>query len=80
MLAVELLGVGEQRIEIGGEGVIQAAFGQDLPLIFETIEAKFNWFPRTIESVTNISFTISSNIRLKFPPSFVEAPWFAALK
>jgi len=38
LLAVELLSLGEQRIEIGGEGVIQAAFGQDLPLIFETIE------------------------------------------
>ncbi|MES1216935.1 MAG: hypothetical protein ABUT20_15575, partial [Bacteroidota bacterium] len=49
-------------------------------LIFGTIEGKFNWFPRTIESVNNIEFTISSNIRIKFPASFVQAPWFAALK
>ena len=49
-------------------------------LIFGTIEGRFNWFPRTLENVDNIKITLSGNIRFKFPQSFVQAPWFAALK
>lgn len=49
-------------------------------LIFGTIEGRLNWFPRTIENVDNIRITLSGNLRFKFPKSFVEGPWFAALK
>jgi hypothetical protein len=49
-------------------------------LIFGTIEGRFTWFPRTIDDVDNIKVTLSGNIRFKFPGSFVQAPWFAALQ
>jgi hypothetical protein len=49
-------------------------------LIFGTIEGRVTWFPRTIENINTISFSLSSNIRIKFPESFVQAPWFATIK
>jgi hypothetical protein len=49
-------------------------------LIFGTIEARFTWFPRTLYGVNNFTLRVSSNLRLKFTGSFVEPPWFAALR
>jgi hypothetical protein len=49
-------------------------------LIFGTIELRFTWFPRTAYDVNNISLNISSNLRLKFTGSFVQAPWFSLLR
>jgi hypothetical protein len=49
-------------------------------LIFGTIEARFTWFPRTLFGVNNFTLRVSSNLRLKFTGSFVEPPWFAALR
>ena len=49
-------------------------------LIFGTIEGRFTWFPRTLDNVDNIKIILSSNLRFKFPSSFVQAPWFAILK
>jgi hypothetical protein len=49
-------------------------------LIFGTIELRFTWFPRTAYDVNNISLNISSNLRLRFTGSFVQAPWFALVK
>ncbi len=49
-------------------------------LIFGTIEARFTWLPRTLYGVNNFTLRLSSNLRLKFTGSFVEPPWFAALR
>jgi hypothetical protein len=49
-------------------------------LIFGTIELRFTWFPRTAYDVNNISLNISSNLRLKFTGSFVQAPWFSLVR
>lgn len=49
-------------------------------LIFGTIELRFTWFPRTAYDVNNISLNVSSNLRLRFTGSFVQAPWFALVK
>jgi hypothetical protein len=49
-------------------------------LIFGTIEARFTWFPRTLYDVNNITLRVSSNLRVKFSGSFVQAPWFALVK
>lgn len=49
-------------------------------LIFGTIEARFTWFPRTVYDVNKISLRVSSNLRVRFTGSFVQAPWFAMMK
>ena len=49
-------------------------------LIFGTIEARFTWLPRTLYGVNNFTLRLSSNLRLKFTGSFVDPPWFAALR
>jgi hypothetical protein len=49
-------------------------------LIFGTIEARFNWFPRTLYGVNNFTLTVRSNLRVKFSGSFVEPPWFSSLR
>jgi hypothetical protein len=49
-------------------------------LIFGTIEMRFNWFPRTLYGVQNITLTVHSNLRVKFTGSFVQAPSFAMLQ
>lgn len=49
-------------------------------LIFGTIECRFTWFPRTAYDVNNISLNVSSNLRIRFTGSFVQAPWFALVK
>jgi len=49
-------------------------------LIFGTIECRFTWFPHTLYDVNNITIKVSSNLRVKFTGSFVQAPWFALVK
>lgn len=49
-------------------------------LIFGTIECRFTWFPHTVYRVNNFNITVSSNLQVKYSGSFVQAPWFSALK
>lgn len=45
-------------------------------LIFGTIELRFTWYPRIVEDITRFKVSISSNLRVKYSSSFVQAPGF----
>jgi hypothetical protein len=49
-------------------------------LVFGTIECRLTWFPRTAYDVNNVTVKVSSNLRVRFTGSFVQAPWFAMLR
>lgn len=49
-------------------------------LIFGTIECRVTWFPRTLYNVNNIEIRTTSNLRIRFSGSFVQAPWFTLLR
>ncbi|MFT3823904.1 MAG: hypothetical protein QM731_08280 [Chitinophagaceae bacterium] len=49
-------------------------------LIFGTIECRFMWFPRTLYNVNAIEVKMTSNLRLRFSGSFVQAPWYTLLR
>lgn len=43
-------------------------------LVFNTIEARVIYYPRTVERISNIGFSVQANIRLKYPDVLVTAP------
>lgn len=45
-------------------------------LVFGTIEFRLTYFPRAVEGVNTFSFSVSSNLRVKYTASFVKPPGF----
>ncbi|NOT76054.1 MAG: hypothetical protein HOP08_14100 [Cyclobacteriaceae bacterium] len=43
-------------------------------LIFNTIEARVFFYPRVVERIQHLSFSIGTNIRIKYPNTLVTAP------
>jgi hypothetical protein len=43
-------------------------------LIFNTIEMRIFYYPRTVERVPHVGFSIGTNIRIKYPTNLVTAP------
>ena len=43
-------------------------------LIFDTIEARFYYYPNTVESISHFGFTVSTHIRIKYPTNLVSPP------
>jgi hypothetical protein len=45
-------------------------------LVFGTIELRMMYYPRTVQDLSQFSFKVSSNLRVKYTASFVKAPAF----
>jgi len=45
-------------------------------LVFGTVEVKFFYYPRQIEDVSTFKIRVTSNLRIKYTGSFVQAPSF----
>ncbi len=43
-------------------------------LIFNTIEARLYYYPRTVEGIDHFKFTITTNLRVKYPTNLVNKP------
>jgi hypothetical protein len=43
-------------------------------LVFNTIEARILYYPRTIENISHVGFTIQANLKIKYPTTLVNAP------
>jgi hypothetical protein len=43
-------------------------------LVFNTIEARVIYYPKTVERISNIGFSVQANIKLKYPDALVTAP------
>lgn len=43
-------------------------------LVFNTIEARILYYPKTVENIKSIGFSIQANIRIKYPTTLVSAP------
>jgi len=45
-------------------------------LVFGTIELRFVWFPRVVETVPQFRLSVTTNLRVKYTGTFVTAPSF----
>jgi hypothetical protein len=43
-------------------------------LIFNTVEARFYYYPRTVENIANTRFELRTNLRIKYPTNLVTPP------
>jgi hypothetical protein len=43
-------------------------------LIFDTVEARLYIYPNTVESISNVGFSITTQIRVKFPTHLISPP------
>ena len=43
-------------------------------LIFNTIEARIFYYPRVIENISHIGFSVQANLKIKYPTTLVYAP------
>ncbi|HAI82624.1 MAG TPA: hypothetical protein DCL43_03065 [Chitinophagaceae bacterium] len=72
----------ESKSIFGGDGF--GALGTGLrirneALVFGTIEAKLRWFPRVVTG-NAFSFTLTSNLQVRYSGAFVRAPQTAYLQ
>ncbi|MFZ6013180.1 MAG: hypothetical protein ACOYXT_22745 [Bacteroidota bacterium] len=45
-------------------------------LVFGTVEVRVIYYPRTVEDISSVKISVSSNLRVKYSASFVKAPAF----
>ncbi len=43
-------------------------------LIFNTIETRIIYYPRTIEAINHVNFSVQGNLKIKYPSTLVNAP------
>lgn len=55
-------------------GISAALRARNENLIFNTIEARVYYYPRTVEALSNFRFEFRANLRIKYPTSLVTAP------
>lgn len=55
-------------------GMSAALRARNENLIFNTIEARVYYYPRTVEALDNFRFEFRANLRIKYPTNLVTAP------